>query len=162
MGKDSENPSLISFPRDKDFILRGHDFNRRPWRNKENRTIAFNVFGRRGLRLMDLHYCLDLLKEESNPKIVKQRWSMINSTRREIFFRDLYPSPRSFAKILAGKIEPLEIDRSVFKFVIVNFREILYDVISEHGIDPESIREWRDETFNEIIGELEALSSETG
>lgn len=148
---EKEVSNLITFPIDRNFLLTGHDFNRRPWRDSGNRAIAFNVFGRKGLQLMDLHYCLDFLKEKTDPEIAKQKWMMMRPTGEEYWDFQFYPSTRRFAESLAGRVEPLNINIDVFKFVIVNFKELLGDVVLEHGIYPQEIRGWDDFTFNNMI-----------
>ncbi|KXB06668.1 hypothetical protein AKJ52_01855 [candidate division MSBL1 archaeon SCGC-AAA382C18] len=145
---------LIDFPKKKEFLLPHHDFNRRTWRDGENRAIIYNVFGKTGIQTMDLHYCLDFLKEETSLEIIKQKWMMYPGIRHTPEF---YPSTTDLATWLAGKARNLDLDMEVFKFVIVNFREILTDIISEHDYSPEKLRNWQSESFNRIVEELEKI-----
>lgn len=150
--------TLIDFPKEKGFITSEHDFNRRIWRSRENRNIIQNAFGEEGLLAMDLHYCLDFLKEETYPEIIQQRWKVWEATfpqiKEKISEDLLYPSVKELARYLATKTKNLNISKEVFKFVIVNFREILTQLTSEHGYKPEKLRDWKNPTFNLIFEEL--------
>lgn len=87
---------LIDFPERKEFLLPDHDFNRRTWRDSENRSITYNAFGGMGIQVMDLHYCLDFLKEETSIGIIKQKGMMYfgsEDPRRSIRARPASPDP---------------------------------------------------------------------
>ncbi len=152
---------LTSFPKEKDFIFQNHDFNRRAWMDIENRSIAYYDFGELGLEIMDLHYCLDFLKEETDPKIIKRKWKIFEayfpeSPEKDIF--NIYPSVIDLAGYLALKTKTLKISKDVFKFIIVNFREILTQLTSEHGYKTDELRDWKNSNFNRIIDELKTVS----
>lgn len=145
---------LVDFPRRRGFILPEHDFNRRTWRSGGNRNAIYNAFGERGLLVMDLHYCLDFLKEETDPDIIRQRWRGTFPGIEDEEILEVYPSVTDLARYLAGKVKNLDIDREVFKFVIVNFREILRDLVSEHDYSPRRFRDWENSSFNRMLEEI--------
>ena len=147
---------LINFPEERDFVLPKHDFNRRTWRNNENRSMIQNLFGDVGLQIMDLHYCLDFLKEETSSEIIEQKWTMMYPIVKDTLDFP-YPSTIDLARRLAGKTKDLNLEMKVFKFVIVNFREILRDIISEHEYSPEKLKKWKSDSFNRILKELVAI-----
>ena len=148
---------LVDFPEEHDFLSgEDHDFNRRVWRDTGNRNSIYNAFGDMGLIIMDLHYCLDFLKEETAPRVFKQKWrSMFPNVDEEKL--DIYPSIVDLARYLASKVKDLNIKRRVFKFVIVNFREIMTELALENGYEPEKLRDWDNSNFNQLIEELEAV-----
>lgn len=152
---------LIDFPRRKEFIRPDHDFNRRVWRSEENRSMIYYAFEERGLTIMDLHYCLDFLKEETSPQMVNQRIKIIESLysgfRPDNF--EIYPKVEELARNLAIKVKTLNIYRKAFKFVLVNFREILTDIISECEYEPKMLEDWNDNIFNRILDEVELIGN---
>ncbi len=149
--------TLVDFPKEKGFILKDHDFNRRPWRDFDNKNMIYNVFGEKGLLLMDLHYCLDFLKEKTDPQILKQKWKVFPQYVRDEDLVDIHPSVINLARSLAIKVKDLNIDKKVFKFTIVNFREILSDLVSEHGYGSGKLKEWNNSSFNRIMKDLEII-----
>ncbi|KXA93880.1 hypothetical protein AKJ37_07265 [candidate division MSBL1 archaeon SCGC-AAA259I09] len=151
-----ENEPLIEFPNNFKFLFHDHDFNRRTWRDYDNRIMAYNTFGHKGLQIMDLHYCLDFLKEETDPQKIEQRlefWKVkFLDTERNIY--KFYPSVKDLARHLAGKSKHLSINKKIFKFIIVNFREILTDLTHEHGYSSDKLNNWETSCFNKLLEDL--------
>ena len=148
---------LVDFPAEHDFLpVEDHDFNRRIWRDAGNRNSIYNAFGDKGLLIIDLHYCLDFLKEETAPQVFKQKWRYMFPSI-DVEKLDIYPSVIDLARYLASKVRDLDIKMRVFKFVIVNFREIMTQLVSENGYDPEKLRDWNNSNFNQLIEELESV-----
>ena len=148
---------LVDFPLEHDFLSEDeHDFNRRVWRDTGNRNSIYNAFGEKGLLIMDLHYCLDFLKEETAPRVFRQKWrSMFPSIDEDKL--NIYPSVVDLARYLAGKVRDLGVEKRIFKFVIVNFREIMTDLVFENGYDPEELRDWNNSNFNRLLEDLESV-----
>ncbi len=154
---DENLEHLVDFPQVSGFVpVETHDFNRRIWRDAGNRNHIHNAFGEMGDLIMDLHYCLDFLKEETDRKVFMQKWKLTfpGIDEKEI---EIYPSIIELARYLASKVRDLDINMRVFKFVIVNFREIMAQLVREHGYDPGRLRDWDNSNFNRLIEELDSV-----
>ncbi len=149
--------ALINFPQEKDFTLPDHDFNRRTWRDPGNKNAIYDAFGEKGLLAMDLHYCLDFLKEKTDPEKIKSKWKALNAYVKDENLPEIYPSVMDLARFLASKTKALDLDKEVFKFVLVNFRGILSDLTAEHGYESEKLRDWENSSFNRIMDGLKSV-----
>ena len=103
---------------------------------------------------MDLHYCLDFIKEETDPEIIERKWKIFEAyfpkaEKKNIF--NIYPSVIDLAGYLAVKTKSLSINKEVFKFIIVNFKEILTQLTSEHGYETSKLRDWENSNFNKMM-----------